>query len=64
MLRPLEADDYITEGKKLLELLEASIRKYQNNLLTTAEIMEKLLAIARQVREVDGLAQGDTLDGE
>jgi type I restriction enzyme R subunit len=47
----------ITEGKKLLELLEASIKKYQNNLLTTAEIIEELLAIARQVREVDGLAE-------
>jgi type I restriction enzyme, R subunit len=47
----------ITEGKKLLDLLEASIRKYQNNLLTTTEIIEQLLAIARQVREVDGLAE-------
>jgi len=40
-----------------LELLEASIKKYQNNLLSTAEIIEELLAIARQVREVDGLAE-------
>jgi type I restriction enzyme R subunit len=47
----------IAEGKRLVDLLEASIRKYQNNLLTTAEIIEELLAIARQVREVDGLAE-------
>ena len=47
----------ITEGKKLLELLEASIKKYQNNLLTTAEIIEELLTIARQIRVVDGLAE-------
>ncbi len=46
----------ITEGRKLLDLLEASIKKYQNNLLTTAEIIEELLAIAREVRAVDGLA--------
>jgi len=46
----------ITEGKKLLDLLEASIRKYQNNLLTTTEIIEELIDIARQVRDVDGLA--------
>jgi type I restriction enzyme R subunit len=46
----------ITQGKNLLDLLEASIKKYQNNLLTTAEIIEELLAIARQIREVDGLA--------
>ncbi len=47
----------ITEGKNLLEMLETSIKKYQNNLLTTAEIIEELLVIARQIREVDGLAE-------
>jgi type I restriction enzyme R subunit len=47
----------ITEGKNLLEMLEASIKKYQNNLLTTAEIIEELVAIARQIRTVDGLAE-------
>ncbi|MDP3030137.1 MAG: HsdR family type I site-specific deoxyribonuclease, partial [Deltaproteobacteria bacterium] len=47
----------ITEGKNLLDLLEASIKKYQNNLLTTAEIIEELLAIARKIRTVDGLAE-------
>ena len=47
----------ITEGKNLLDMLEASIKKYQNNLLTTAEIIEALLNIARQIREVDGLAE-------
>ena len=47
----------ITEGKNLLDMLEASIKKYQNNLLTTAEIIEELINIARQVREVDGLAE-------
>ena len=47
----------ITEGKNLLEMLEESIKKYQNNLLTTAEIIEELLAIARQIRTVDGLAE-------
>ncbi len=47
----------ITEGRSLLAMLEASIKKYQNNLLTTAEIIEELLAIARQIRTVDGLAE-------
>jgi len=47
----------ITEGKNLLEMLEATIKKYQNNLLTTAEIIEELLAIARQIRTIDGLAE-------
>jgi type I restriction enzyme R subunit len=47
----------ITEGKNLLDMLEASLKKYQNNLLTTAEIIEELSAIARQIRTVDGLAE-------
>ena len=47
----------ITEGKKLVNMLEASIRKYQNNLLTTAEIVEELVTIARQIRATDGLAE-------
>jgi len=47
----------ITEGKNLLNMLEASIKKYQNNLLTTAEIIEELLAIARKIRTIDGLAE-------
>ena len=45
----------IVEGKKLLEMLEESIKKYQNNLLTTAEIIDELVDIARQIRTVDGL---------
>ena len=47
----------LTKGKNLLEMLESSIRKYQNNLLTTAEIIQELLAIAREIRAVDGLAE-------
>lgn len=47
----------LTERKSLLEMLETTIRKYQNNLLTTAEVIEELLSIARQIREIDGLAQ-------
>ena len=47
----------ITEGKNLLDMLEASIKKYQNNLLTTAEIIDELLEIARKIRTVDSLAE-------
>ena len=47
----------ITKGKNLLEMLEGSIKKYQNNLLSTAEIIEELISIAREIRSVDGLAE-------
>jgi type I restriction enzyme, R subunit len=54
----------ITEGKNLLAMLEASINKYQNNLLTTAEIIKELVEIARQIRSVDGLAKKLKLSNE
>jgi len=47
----------ITEGKRLVDMLETSIKKYQNNLLTTVEIIEELIRIARGIREIDGLAE-------
>lgn len=43
----------------MLELLETAIKKYQNNLLSTAQIIEELLKIAREVRESD--LQGELL---
>lgn len=47
----------LTEGKSLLDMLESSIKKYQNNLLTTAEVIEELLTIAREIKNVDGLTE-------
>jgi type I restriction enzyme R subunit len=43
----------LVKSKKLLEMLESSIKKYQNNLLTTAEIIQELINIARQIKEAD-----------
>jgi type I site-specific restriction-modification system R (restriction) subunit/very-short-patch-repair endonuclease len=43
----------LVKSKKLLEMLEGSIKRYQNNLLTTAEIIQELIAVAKQIKEVD-----------
>ncbi len=43
----------LVKSKKLLEMLESSIKKYQNNLLTTAEIIQELIAIAKKIKESD-----------
>ncbi|MBI3794854.1 MAG: type I restriction endonuclease subunit R [Nitrospinae bacterium] len=40
-------------SKKLSELLENSIRKYQNNLLTTAQVIEELIKMAREIKDSD-----------
>jgi type I restriction enzyme R subunit len=43
----------LVKSKKLLEMLETAIKKYQNNLLTTAEIIQELIKIAKLIKEAD-----------
>ncbi len=43
----------LVKSKKLLDMLESAIKKYQNNLLTTAEIIQELIDIARAIKEAD-----------
>jgi type I restriction enzyme R subunit len=43
----------LVKSRQLLEMLESSIKRYQNNLLTTAEIIQELINIAKQIKEAD-----------
>jgi type I restriction enzyme, R subunit len=43
----------LVKSRKFLEMLEASIKKYQNNLLTTSQIIEELIRIAKEIKEAD-----------
>ena len=43
----------ITKSKSLMDMLDGALKKYQNNLLTTAEIIEELIRIAREVKAAD-----------
>lgn len=43
----------LVKSKKLLEMLESAIKRYQNNLLTTAEIIQELINIAKEIKESD-----------
>jgi len=43
----------LIQSKKLSEMLENAIRKYQNNLLTTAQVIEELIKLAKEIRESD-----------
>ena len=49
----------LVKSKKLLEMLEGAIKRYQNNLLTTAEIIQELIDIAKEIKEAD--AEGERL---
>jgi type I restriction enzyme R subunit len=43
----------LVKSRALLEMLERAIKKYQNNLLTTAEIIQELINIAKDIKESD-----------
>lgn len=49
----VRAKTNLVKSKKLLEMLEGAIKRYQNNLLTTAEIIQELINIAKQIKESD-----------
>lgn len=46
----------LVKSKKLLEMLEGAIKRYQNNLLTTAEVIQELINIAKEIKEADSEA--------
>jgi len=43
----------LVKSRKLLEMLESAIKRYQNNVLTTAEIIQELINIANEIKESD-----------
>ncbi|OIQ71654.1 hypothetical protein GALL_467260 [mine drainage metagenome] len=49
----------IVKSKKLLEMLEGAIQRYQNNLLSTAEIIQELINIAKEIKKAD--SEGERL---
>ena len=54
----------LVKSKKLLEMLEGALKKYQNNLLSTAEIIQELINIAKEIKDSDkeGERLGLTID--
>ena len=43
----------LAQGRKFSEMLEQAIRKYQNNLLTTAQVIEELISLAKEIKVSD-----------
>ncbi len=43
----------IVKSRALLEMLERAIKKYQNNLISTSEIIQQLIDLAKSVKEAD-----------
>lgn len=45
------------QSRKLSEMLESAIKKYQNNLLTTTQVIDELIMLAKDIRESDKRGQ-------
>lgn len=43
----------LIQSKTLMEMLENSIRKYHNKILTAAEVIEELIALSKEIHEMD-----------
>ncbi len=43
----------LVKSRALLEMLEKAIKKYQNNLLTTSEIIQHLIDLSKDIKEAD-----------
>jgi type I restriction enzyme R subunit len=43
----------VIQSKKMSELLESAIKRYQNNLITAAQVIEELVSLAKDIRESD-----------
>lgn len=43
----------IAQSRTLMEMLDGAINKYQNNLLTTAEVIDELIKIAKDLKKAD-----------
>lgn len=53
----LRSKHNLAKSKSLMEMLEGAVKRYQNNLLTTAEIIEELIHIAREINAADKRGQ-------
>ena len=43
----------LVQGKSLMEMLEASIKKYHNKILTAAEVIEELISLGKEIQNMD-----------
>lgn len=43
----------IVQGKSLMEMLENSIKRYHNKIITAAEVIEELIALGKDIQKMD-----------
>ncbi len=60
----LRSKKNLIRSRSFLELLEASLRKYLNRAIETAQVIEELIALAKQMREDEKRGKDLGLSGE
>ena len=53
----VRAKKNLVESKKLMEMLQNAIKKYQNKILTAAEVMDELIKISKEIVASDDVAK-------
>lgn len=52
----------LVQSKKFSEMLDAAVKGYQNNLITSAQVIEELIALAKKIKEADKKGEDLGLD--
>lgn len=52
----------LVQSKKFSEMLESAVRNYQNNLITSAQVIEELIKLAKDIKEADRKGEDLGLD--
>jgi len=47
----------LVQSKTLMEMLENSIKRYQNKIITAAEVIEELIELAKKIKETDKIPE-------
>ncbi len=52
----------LVQSRKFSEMLDEAVKRYQNNLITSAEVIEELIKLAKDIKEADRRGQDLGLD--
>jgi type I restriction enzyme R subunit len=52
----------LVQSRKFSEMLSEAIRKYQNNLITSAQVMDELIKLAKEIKKADSRGEELGLD--
>jgi type I restriction enzyme, R subunit len=52
----------LVQAKKFSEMLDSSVRNYQNNLITSAQVIDEMIRLAKEIKEADRRGEDLGLD--